>query len=167
MGKLLTLIKRFNMYLYGSSAALVIFVVIITSIDVVGRYFRMPVPGAFELSHLALSCMIFMTLAHTQAQKGHISLDLSIPLPPKVNSIIDIFLTLFSLFLMALITWKSVPFVLDAYRSNEWSDYHHLPIFLFKIFMFVGGLTFCLQLIIDIIAICNKSRGDTCGNNVT
>ena len=168
MGRLLALIKRLNMVLYGSSAALLIFVVMITFIDVVGRYFRFPLPGTLELSQLILACMIYLTLAHTQAQKGHIALDFSIPLPHKVKTAVDILLTLLSLFVMAVFTWKSVPFISDAFHSNEWSDYHHIPVFIFKISLFVGGLTFCLQLIIDIIQICNKSRehAGASGNNV-
>jgi len=166
MGRLLALIRRFNMYLYGGSAVLLIFVVIITFIDVVGRYFRFPLPGTLELSQLILACMIYLTLAHTQAKKGHIFLDFSIPLPHKVKTVVEILVTLLSLFVMAVLTWKSVPFISDAFTSNEWSDYHHIPIFIFKIFLFIGGLAFCLQLVIDIIEICNKSRGQASGNNV-
>jgi TRAP-type C4-dicarboxylate transport system permease small subunit len=166
MGRLVASIKRFNMVLYGVSSVFVIFVALITFVDVVGRYFRFPLPGTLELSQLMLVCMIYLTLAHTQAQKGHIFLDFSIPLPQGVKVVVDILLTLLSLFVMSVFTWKSVPFILDAFRSNEWSDYHHMPIFIFKISLFIGGLTFCLQLIIDIIEICRKPRELAGGNHV-
>jgi len=158
------MIKRFNMYCYGASALLLIFVVLITFFDVIGRYFRAPIPGTFELSQLALSCMIFLTLAHTQAIKGHIFLDYAIPLPRKVQTILDVFLTLISLFVMGVLTWKSVPFVLDSYTSREWTDYHQIPLFFIKIFLFVGGLAFCLQLIIDIVEIFKKPGRVISGN---
>jgi TRAP-type C4-dicarboxylate transport system permease small subunit len=166
MGRFIARIKRFNMILYGGSSAFIIFAAVITFIDVVGRYFRFPLPGTLELSQLILACMIYLTLAHTQAQKGHIFLDVSIPLPHKAKAAVDILLTFLSLFVMAVFTWQSVPFILDAFSSNEWSDYHHIPIFIFKISLFVGGLTFCLQLIVEIIEICRRPRERAGGNHV-
>jgi TRAP-type transport system small permease protein len=164
MKRIAAMIKRFNMYCYGASALLLIFVVLITFFDVIGRYFRAPIPGTFELSQLALSCMIFLTLAHTQAIKGHIFLDYTIPLPRKLQTILDVFLTLISLFVMGVLSWKSVPFVFDSYTSREWTDYHQIPLFFIKIFLFVGGLAFCLQLIIDIVEIFKKPGRTISGN---
>jgi TRAP-type C4-dicarboxylate transport system permease small subunit len=151
MNRIVPIIKRFNLYCYSASALLLIFVVLITVFDVIGRYFRHPIPGTFELSQFALSCMIFLSIAHTLAIKGHIFLDYAIPLPRKVQSVLDILLALVSLFVMVIFTWKSVPFVLESYMSKEWSDYLHIPLFFIKISLFIGGLGFSLQLIIDII----------------
>ncbi|MBN2568452.1 MAG: TRAP transporter small permease [Deltaproteobacteria bacterium] len=151
MNKIAAIIKRCNFYCYCTSYFLLIFVALITFFDVIGRYFRHPIPGTFELSQFALSCMIFLSIAHTLAIKGHIFLDFAIPLPHKVQSVLDILLSLVSLFVMVIFTWKSVPFILDSYMSKEWSDYLHIPLFFVKISLFIGGLGFSLQLIIDII----------------
>lgn len=161
-----SVIKRFNLYCFGSSALLLIFVALITFFDVIGRYFRVPIPGTFELSQLALSCMVFLTLAHTQAVKGHIFLDYAIPLPHKGQIILDVFLSLVSLFVMAVLTWKSIPFIMESYASKEWTDYHQIPVYLIKFFLFMGSLTFCLQLVIDIIEIFKKPGRNTSGNAV-
>lgn len=166
MKRIATTIKQFNLFCYGASALLLIFVALITFFDVIGRYFRIPIPGTFELSQLALSCMIFLTLAHTQAIKGHIFLDYTIPLPHKGQKILDVLLSLVSLFVMAVLTWKSVPFIIDSYTSKEWTDYHQIPVYFIKIFLFVGSITFCLQLIIDIIEILTQQGRNTSGNAV-
>ena len=164
MKRMVAMFKRFNMYCFGASALLLIFVTLITFFDVIGRYFRVPIPGTFELSQLSLSCMIFLTLTHVQAKKGHIFLDYTIPLPRKGQKILDVILTLISLFVMAVLTWKSVPFIFDSYTSREWTDYHQIPLYFIKIFLFIGGLTFCLQLIIDIVEIFNQPGRTESGN---
>lgn len=166
MKRIATTIKQFNLFCYGTSALLLIFVALITFFDVIGRYFRIPIPGTFELSQLALSCMIFLTLAHTQAIKGHIFLDYTIPLPHKGQKILDVLLSLVSLFVMVVLTWKSIPFIMESYASKEWTDYHQIPVYLIKCFLFIGSLTFCLQLVIDIIEIFKKPGRNTSGNTV-
>lgn len=166
MRRIVDFIKRFDLFCYNASALLLVFVGLITFFDVIGRYLRHPIPGTFELSQIALACMIFLTIAHTQAIKGHIFLDFSLPLPPRVQDILDMFLMLVSLFVMGVFTWQSVRFILSSYESGEWSDYLHLPLFAVKIFLFIGGLTFCLQLIIDIMERFQKSERTTHGDLV-
>jgi TRAP-type transport system small permease protein len=166
MKRVAVMIQRFNMYCYGASALLLILITLITFADVVGRYFRVPVPGTLELTQLAISCVVFLTLAHTQAVKGHIFLEYALPLPPKAQTVLDTLLTLISLFVMAILTWKSVPLIIDAYRNNEWSDYHHIPLFLIKVVVFIGGLSFCLQLIIDIVEILKQPGRTASGNAI-
>ncbi len=143
--------RRFNLFCFGISGLLLIFVTLITFFDVIGRYFRAPIPGALELTQLALSCIVFLTLAHTQTIKGHIFLDYTIPLPKNLQLILDTFLSLIGLFVMGVLAYKSVFFVIESFNSREWTDYHHIPLYLIKSVVILGGLSFCIELIIEVL----------------
>lgn len=158
MEALCKIIKKFNSFLCHLGAFPLAFVALITFADVIGRYFKFPIPGTLELGQLLMVSVIYLALGHTQAQKGHIFLDLSIPFPLRIQKIVDTLVIFIGLFVMGVLTWKSIPFIFAAYRNNEWSDYLHIPIFLFKAFLFIGTLTFCFQLIIDLFELWNKGQ---------
>lgn len=150
MVKVFRVIRKCNRFLCQLAAFPLSFTAVITFADVIGRCFRFPIPGALELGQLLMVSVVYLALGHTQAQRGHVFLDISIPLPFAMRKIVDTFVILLGFFIVGILAWKTVPFVFAAYHHNEWSDCLHVPIFFFKAFMFIGSLTFCLQLIVDL-----------------
>jgi TRAP-type C4-dicarboxylate transport system permease small subunit len=139
--------------------ALVFITMFITTSDVIGRYFRMPLPGAMEISELALGVMVFLGWAYTQAEKGHIAIDILFKrLPQKVQNILDIIIPLFGLTLMGLIGWRAVGFAMDCKSSHESTVDLGIPVWPFKLIIFIGAVTLCIQLIFDVIEALQKYR---------
>lgn len=60
-----------------SAAAIIFGLMALTVVDVGGRYFfRAPLPGAFEITRLALGTLIFVRLPGVCLRDGHIKVDL-------------------------------------------------------------------------------------------
>jgi TRAP-type C4-dicarboxylate transport system permease small subunit len=63
------------------TGAILALMVLVTALDVVGRYFlNRPLPGAFELTEAAMAALIFAALPLVTARREHIVVDLFDPL---------------------------------------------------------------------------------------
>ena len=54
------LIRKFNYVVAIVGATLVFLTMFITTVDVVGRFFRIPFTGTMEISELTLAVMVFL-----------------------------------------------------------------------------------------------------------
>lgn len=70
--------------LLGGVAAIILFVMmVLTCVDVVGRYFlARPVPGAFELTEMMLAGLIFTGLPLVTLNQEHVTVDVLDPIMP-------------------------------------------------------------------------------------
>lgn len=59
------------------TAALLVAMVLLTTVDVAGRYFfGRPLPGAFEITELAMGAMVFASLPLVTLRRQHVTVDL-------------------------------------------------------------------------------------------
>lgn len=66
------------------TAALLVAMVMLTTVDVAGRYFfGRPLPGAFELTELAMGAMVFASLPLVTLRRQHVTVDLLAHAVPK------------------------------------------------------------------------------------
>jgi TRAP-type C4-dicarboxylate transport system permease small subunit len=81
---LLDLFDRAVAPLLGGIAAVVLFaLMLLTCVDVVGRYFlSRPVFGAFELTEMALAALIFAGLPLVTLRNEHVTVDVLDPITP-------------------------------------------------------------------------------------
>lgn len=72
-----------KLFLEGVAALLVTGLVLVTCVDVVGRYFfNAPLGGAFELTQIFLAALVFVSLPLTTLHGGHVEVDLLLPFLP-------------------------------------------------------------------------------------
>ncbi|MCG7335786.1 TRAP transporter small permease [Sporosarcina sp. ACRSM] len=73
------------------SNALLIFMMLIISFDVIGRnFFNKPLAGTFEMTELSSALLVFFALAMTHRYKEHISIDFAVAkLPAKAKHLLD------------------------------------------------------------------------------
>lgn len=122
--------------------------------DVAGRYlFNKPVHGTLEITEFVMVAIVFFTLAHTQAIKAHIKVELLLErMPRKLRLILELITYLFGLVIFALITWQGYLSALDAWEVQEETDgLIPFPIFPAKLTIPIGCFLFCLRFSADII----------------
>ena len=93
----------------GVGAALILLsLVLITCVDVVGRYFfSAPLAGAFELTELLLAALVFAALPLTTERREHIEVDLlNAFLGRRARQVLSAFAGLFSAALLATFAWR-------------------------------------------------------------
>jgi TRAP-type C4-dicarboxylate transport system permease small subunit len=148
-------------YFLGSVGAGVIFaLMLVAGVDVVGRYvFNRPLPGAFELSGLAMAIMVLFGWGYNQAIKGHIDIDLLYKrLPHSTQTILDFLIPILGLSLFVFVSWQAINFMMDSIGWHETTEMLHLPTWIFKLTIFIGAVSISLQFVVDIITACQKVK---------
>jgi TRAP-type C4-dicarboxylate transport system permease small subunit len=156
-------IERLSKFLGSIGAGALVVLMLVTGVDVVGRYvFNRPLMGAYELSELALAVVILLGWAYTQSVKGHIDIDILYNrFPRPVKTVLDFFVPLLSLLLFSFIAWHGILFVIDSLGWHETSEMIGIPVWIFKLMIFIGAVSISLQFIVDIITACKKLREKT------
>lgn len=78
------MIARARQALNVAAAVLMTGLVLVTCVDVVGRYlFNNPLGGAFELTQVLMGALVFAALPLTTGAGAHVEVDLLVPLLPR------------------------------------------------------------------------------------
>ena len=133
----------------------------LTSVDVVGRYiFNRPITGVFELTQYLVLILIFSFIGYTQAQKGHVAVDLLlIRIKGRIRILIEIFNHVVCLLLMLLITWMGIGKAREMIDVGGASPNLQIPAYPFVFFLVLGCLVMCLELLRDVIELIADPKG--------
>jgi len=153
-------IERFLNNILG--AILLLGMMFLVVADVTGRYlFNRPVHGTMEITTFIMVGLVYFTLAHTQAIKAHIKVELVFErLSIRGKAILQFITCLIGMTIFALITWQGVRLALDAWKYKEYTDgLIPFPTFPAKLAIPVGCFIFCLRFIVDIISSLRSMTG--------
>ncbi|MGD9211746.1 MAG: TRAP transporter small permease [Desulfobacteraceae bacterium] len=126
---------------------------LLTTADVAGRFlFNKPILGTIELTEIFVLIIVFSFLAHTQAQKGHISVDLFVNrFPGPVRLGVELAGSAICLVLMGLIVWMSGIMTLELKQTALSSNNLHIPKYPLEIFVMIGGFVMCVEYLRDLL----------------
>jgi TRAP-type C4-dicarboxylate transport system permease small subunit len=138
------------------AGAVVLFIMMMLTVsDVVGRYFfGKPIMGVDELVGLSLVCLVAVSLAYCQLQKGHIRIELlNEHLPSKAQVALDVVAYLFSLSGACLISWQTLDRAM-AYlfaTRGQMTQIMGIPYFPFVLVLGLGFFLLAIASLIDFI----------------
>ena len=91
-----------------AAALLLIVMMLVTFVDVIGRYlFNAPLPGAFELTEVLLALVIFVGLPIVTARREHVTVDLfTSRLPHRLRAVLARAASLVTAVMLVLFTWR-------------------------------------------------------------
>lgn len=143
-----------------ASAALLFTMMILTFVDVVGRYvFTAPVFGAAEMIQFLLALTIFSGLGLVNASDDHISVDLfDRPLSRLLPRLRPLLIQFFSLVAMVIIAYQLTEFAVEAAENNRITVVLEWP--LAAVAFAIAGLS-CLSLLAQILGLLSRSPADT------
>lgn len=101
----------------GVGAALLLFsLILVTCVDVIGRYFfSAPLRGAFEITELLLAALVFTALPLTTERREHIEVDLlNVMINDTSKRYLSAFAGLFSAALLATLAWRLASHAMSA-----------------------------------------------------
>jgi len=136
------------------SAILLVGMMLLVVCDVTGRYLlNRPVHGTMEITEFIMVAVVFFTLAHTQAIRAHIKVELLLErMSRRVRLLLEAITYLFGMVIFALIGWQGVMSAIEAWEFWEVTDglipFPTLPA---KLTIPIGCFVFCLRFIIDIV----------------
>lgn len=137
--------------------AFLLVIVVITVIDVVGRYFREPMPGAYEICQFCLIIMVFLTMAYTQSEKAHISINFLVSrLPHRAQIFIDLLNSFLGIIIIGWISWQAIFYAINSMRMGETFVTISVSLYPFKFIMAIGLSALCYQFICDMLYYCRQ-----------
>jgi TRAP-type C4-dicarboxylate transport system permease small subunit len=102
----------------------------LTVVDVIGRFFKSPIFGSVELVGFLATIVVAAALPYTYKMDGHVGVEIVVRLlPDKAQIWVDIFTRVLSLFLFILITWQMFLYAEDIQHTGEVSMNLQFPIY--------------------------------------
>jgi TRAP-type C4-dicarboxylate transport system permease small subunit len=139
------------------AAASIMVMMLLTTADVVLRYFRHPITGAYEIVGFLGSIAVGFALAYTSVQKGHIAVSFLFQrLTQRSQAFIDTVNALVALCFFSLLTWQCMVLGKDLMRTGEVSLTLEMPFYPFVFGLAVGCAMLCLVLATDLLRSLNK-----------
>ncbi len=152
--------RSVSRYLSYIGNAAIAGMMLLTTADVIGRYFfNSPVLGAYEITEYLMLIMVFAFLALAQREKAHINVDIVfMRLPEKAQAVLERFNHLVCLGMLILLTWRGVHHSVDLVHSHEESTLLKIPDYPFSIFLVIGCLVFCIEFFRDAFGLNNRTN---------
>jgi len=145
------------------SMILIFLMMIITVIDVGGRYFfNHPIHGVFELTRFGLGAIVCTALGWSQINRVHIAINILVSRLPLVwQNIIETFNFFVALVTFIIVSWQMFVYTMRLYNAAQVTSVLGVPIYPFVLLSSVGVVLFTLVLFWDFIKSVNKlfSRG--------
>jgi TRAP-type C4-dicarboxylate transport system permease small subunit len=147
-------IRRISIIFYTIAGGSLTFLMAITILDVILRYFRRPIPGTYELVGFAGAFVVGFAIPFTSWIRGHVYVDFIIMrLPRRIRNAFNIATRFMVIILFFFMGWNLMKFAIDLSRSGEVSVTLQLPFYPFTFAVGICCLLQCLVMLSDIIKI--------------
>lgn len=141
------------------SAAALIIMMLLTTLDVILRLFKSSVPGTYEIIGLLGSVVTSFSLGYTSVEKGHIAVDfLVMRFSPKVQTFIGAANAMIAAVLFGIITWQSLLYGIDLFNKGQVSPTIQMPIYPFVFGVAVGCGLLTLVLVVEFMHLLRSFR---------
>ena len=142
------------------SAILLFCMMLLTAIDVIGRYlFSSPVPGGFEITEIMLATLIFCGLPLATLRDGHITVDLiEGSLPRWFKNIRDRLIFAMMVVVLGYLSWKLFQKAGVFFEFNDQTAVLTIP--LFPVLFIMAGLTAVSAVIALVLLITGRPETD-------
>ena len=154
MKGLLNRIKVFSRLLNIIGGAALVFIVVLTTADVILRSFRRPILGAYEIVAFTGSLVILFSLPFTSWGRSHVYVDFFIlKFSQKVRNLFNVLTRVLVFCLFSLFGWNTLLYGMDLQRSGEVSPTLKIPFY--PVVYAIGICCFiqCLVFLCDIVKI--------------
>jgi len=150
---------KFSGLLKIIGAAALTGMMLLTVVDVVGRFFRHPIFGSVELVGFLATIVVAAALPYTYKVEGHVGVEILVRLlSKKTQLIIDLFTRTLSFILFSLVTWQMFLYAKDIHQTGEVSMNLEFPIYYIIYLLAVGLLVFSVTIIETIVNNINELR---------
>lgn len=119
-----------SQWLANAACLCLIVLMLVTFVDVVGRFFDVPLKFAVEIIQLGMGLLVFFGLAITTLRGGHIAVDLLAGLlPPLARKVLTRVAALSAVLFIALMAWRLWDRALNFMSDGLVTDVLGLPVY--------------------------------------
>lgn len=145
---ILKALDKFSGLLKAIGAVALTGMMLLTVIDVIGRFFKHPIFGSVEIVGFFAVIVIATALPYTYKAEGHVGVEILVRLlSKKTQLIIDLLTRTLTLALFSLVTWQMFLYANDIYETGEVSMNLEFPIYYIIYLLAFGLLIFSVTII--------------------
>jgi TRAP-type C4-dicarboxylate transport system permease small subunit len=124
----------------------------LTVVDVIGRFFKSPIFGSVELVGFLATIIVAAALPYTYKMDGHVGVEILVRLlSEKTQTWIDVVTRSITLILFILITWQMFLYAHDITKTGEVSMNLEFPIYYIVYLLAVALLIFSITIVETIV----------------
>jgi len=141
-------LNKFSEFLKFIGAVAITAMMLLTVVDVVGRFFKYPIFGSVELIGFLATIIVAAALPYTYKVDGHVGVEILVRLLSKKKQlIIDLFTRTLSLVLFSLVAWQMFLYAKEIHKTGEVSMNLQFPIYYIIYLLAFGLLVFSITII--------------------
>ena len=141
-------LDKFSGILKIIGAVAITCMMLLTVVDVIGRFFKYPIFGSVELVGFLATVIVAAALPYTYKVEGHVGVEIRVRLlSKKTQLIIDIFTRTLSFVLFCLVTWQMFLYAKDIHDTGEVSMNLEFPIYYIIYLLAFGLLVFSVTIL--------------------
>lgn len=150
--KLQSIFKAPAGYLEYVGIAAVLFMLLVTGIDVIGgNVFNKPIRGASEMVSVAQVVAISTVIPINFYVNKHINIEFVVRKMSYFSRVLtEKIISIICLLFFIILTWQSIRHGIALYRAGEISSSAHLPLFVFPFFLSIGAAVAALYFIAEL-----------------
>lgn len=156
-----SVLHRINQWLSGFCGWLMLAMMLLLTVDIVGRTIKRPIQGMAELSVFVMMVVIYLGLARCEEHMEHVNLEIAKNLvPPRPRKVVELGAAILALATAALLLYAVATNAWAAYTSNE-SLEGTVEMFTWpvKFIMVVGLVFYVLQTFVNVRDMAREGRG--------
>ncbi len=97
--------------------------------NVIARIPWKPVPGTVEIVEMSGAVLLGLGVAYTAIMKGHIAVGVLVDsFPPRIQAVVDIFVSTVSLFFTTVLAWQIYNFALTSAQRGYTTGFLYIPL---------------------------------------
>ncbi|HSM45788.1 MAG TPA: TRAP transporter small permease [Acidimicrobiia bacterium] len=145
--------RLFNRVTHYISGIALVGILAMTIVDILGRnVFRQPFRGTVEMTSMILVVVVFMAVAHSEDVGDHITIDLIYERVGKGSkAFLDIFSDLFTVVVMALVSYRLYQFVIRNQASGAETPVLDFPLWPFVAVAAVGAALYVVSTVMRVV----------------
>lgn len=126
--------------------------------NVIARIPWKPVPGTVEIVEMSGAVLLGLGVAYTAIMKGHIAVGVLVDtLPPRIQALVDTFVSAVSLFFTSILAWQIYNYALTSSQRGYTTGFLYIPlapsIYLVAFGMFMVALVLFRDLLKALVAL--------------
>jgi len=132
------------------AGTVLVLIMLLTSLDVILRYLRHPIPGTYDLVSLGAAFVAGFAIPRTSLDRTHVSVDILIEKLPAARGVFDVATRVMALALFLLLGWNLVEMGTGYLRTGETTQTLLLPFYPIAFALGICAFAECIVLLSDI-----------------
>ena len=156
-------IRKTGKVCHDAAMVILFLLMVLGASEVIGRFFfNSPIVAVLELSQIMQAMIVFLAWAYTTAERSHVRVELFVRgFSSRLQAMLEFVIAILGVVLFGLIAWQAAKKAVFYWESNMQVDVLFIPLAPFQLFLSIGAILLCLELIAQMIELAPRMKGES------